>query len=415
VPQALHELLTQAGRPNHLIFQGDAGELTWAAAAEQVAMRAAELSPGQPLAITAGGAAGLIDLLAASTAGALPLLVPAGMTAAEAEAAAEGVAASIPGVVIFTSGTSGRPKAALHHAETLLARVHRAPALADARWLLAYPIAAFAGLQVVLSALANGSTLILAEGDPGRRLAAAAAAGATHISATPTFFRLALATASDQNLDVLCPLQLTLGGEVVDQPVLDALRTRFPSARITHIYASTEMGACFSVHDGRAGFPAAYLAHTEGVRLRIEDGELHIFSPFAMRGYVGGDPQAGWYATGDRVEQVGDRVYFTGRTTERINVGGRKVAPARVEAAVLAVPGVLAVRVSGRPSALAGQIVQAHVVPLPGTDEAALRLAILQTCQQTLQNHEVPRTLRFVASLPQTATGKLARTDPSTP
>ena len=129
-----------------------------------------------------------------------------------------------------------------------------------------------------------------------------------------------------------------------------------------------------------------------------------------MRGYVGQAAHDGdWYRTGDHVQIEGDRVFFGGRAGERINVGGRKVAPARVEEAVLAVPGVAAVRVSGRPSSLAGQLVQAHVVLAPGADEAPVRLAILEHTQKVLQSHEVPRTIRFVPALEQTASGKLFR------
>ena len=430
----IDELFERAD-PHHPVFRGAGGLLTWGEARVEVQRRARALTAGQPVAITAGGREGLLDLLAAGVAGAVPLLgrdddlpvIPEGS-----------------GVVLFTSGTSGKPKAALHRWETLLGRVHQSPSLASSRWLLAYPFTAFAGLQVVLTALANGATLVLAEGDPGARLGIAGVEGATHISATPTFFRLALATASE-GMAAFAPQQLTLGGEVVDQPVLDALRGRFPAARITHIYASTEMGTCFSVHDGRAGFPAAWLeasaAEKESesgglprlsaaeadssarslcfatarsaatpVRLRIDDGELLIKSPFAMRGYVGQAAHDGdWYRTGDHVQIEGDRVFFGGRAGERINVGGRKVAPARVEEAVLAVPGVAAVRVSGRPSSLAGQLVQAHVVLAPGADEAPVRLAILEHTQKVLQSHEVPRTIRFVPALEQTASGKLFR------
>jgi acyl-coenzyme A synthetase/AMP-(fatty) acid ligase len=393
--------LFERAEPHHPVFRGAGGLLTWGEARVEVQRRARALTAGRPVAITAGGREGLLDLLAAGVAGAVPLLgrdddlpvIPEGS-----------------GVVLFTSGTSGKPKAALHRWETLLGRVHQSPSLASSRWLLAYPFTAFAGLQVVLTALANGATLVLAEGDPGARLGVAGAEGATHISATPTFFRLALATASE-GMAAFAPQQLTLGGEVVDQPVLDALRARFPAARITHIYASTEMGTCFSVHDGRAGFPAAWLdSDATPVRLRVEDGELMIKSPFAMRGYVGqAAHDGGWYRTGDHVQIEGDRVFFGGRAGERINVGGRKVAPARVEEAVLAVPGVAAVRVSGRPSSLAGQLVQAHVVLAPGVEAAPVRLAILEHTQKVLQSHEVPRTIRFVPALEQTASGKLFR------
>jgi hypothetical protein len=82
-------------------------------------------------------------------------------------------------------------------------------------------------------------------------------------------------------------IQVTLGGEVVDQQILDSLRRTFPHARIVHIYATTELGRCFSVTDGRAGFPARYLTEptADGVVLGVEDGELVVRSANAMEGY----------------------------------------------------------------------------------------------------------------------------------
>ena len=82
-------------------------------------------------------------------------------------------------------------------------------------------------------------------------------------------------------------MQITLGGEAVDQDLLDRLHAAFPHARLTHIYASTEMGVCFSVRDGKAGFPADYLSDRSlPCQLRIaSDGELEIRSKRAMVGY----------------------------------------------------------------------------------------------------------------------------------
>ena len=103
-------------------------------------------------------------------------------------------------------------------------------------------------------------------------------------------------------------VQITLGGEVVDQPVLDKLRSLYPGARQVHIYATTELGRCFSVSDGLAGFPASYLNAPlpDGTELKVEDEELLIRSPNSMRMYDPLSKQAAsiadWFATGDVVE-----------------------------------------------------------------------------------------------------------------
>ncbi len=101
------------------------------------------------------------------------------------------------------------------------------------------------------------------------------------------------------------------------------------------------MGVCFSVSDGKAGFPASFLSNASlACQLRISDeGELEILSRRAMLGYIdllqqseaGGSSnhfdRAGWFPTGDLVELVGDRVYFVGRKSDTINVGVRQSLP----------------------------------------------------------------------------------------
>ena len=106
----------------------------------------------------------------------------------------------------------------------------------------------------------------------------------TQISATPTFWRSFLMVPSPGRSQLR---QITLGGEAADQATLDRLKAAFPEARITHIYASTEAGVVYAVHDGREGFPSAWLEQPgQGVELRIRDGFLQIKTANAMRGYV---------------------------------------------------------------------------------------------------------------------------------
>ncbi len=318
-----------------------------------------------------------------------------------------------PGLVLYTSGTTGVPKAVLHDWVTLADRIRVRPELDGSRWLLAYSLTAFAGLQVMLHALMNGGTLVVGDDAPGALLALAARERVTHVSATPTFLRFALATAPARAIEDWAPTQITLGGEAVDQPILDGLHRRFPHARISHLYASTEMGACFAVHDRLAGFPSSYLDDPAlEVELRIRDGELWIRSPRRMRTYLGRtghlDPE-GFFATGDQVELRGGRVHFLGRQSERINVGGQKVFPGEVEAVILELPGVRAVRVSGASSSLAGALVCAEVVAGSDVTTEELRAEILRHCRARLAPYKIPRRLAFVSSLEQTASGKLVR------
>ena len=95
-----------------------------------------------------------------------------------------------------------------------------------------------------------------------------------NVSATPTFWRLFTGQSAAPLSDVR---QVTLGGEASTQDLLDRLRTLFPGAIVSQVYATTELGSCFSVTDGRCGFPASLLDDPNRPNaLRIVDGELQI-------------------------------------------------------------------------------------------------------------------------------------------
>jgi acyl-CoA synthetase (AMP-forming)/AMP-acid ligase II len=327
-------------------------------------------------------------------------------------------------VILFTSGTSGQPKPAIHSWNTLSAAVNRDPKYAGRRWLLAYEPTSFAGIQVWLQALLTGGCLcVLDSRDPASVADQLVKERVEFASATPSFWRLLLLSAAREKLAQASLTQITLGGEPVDQPVLDALRSAFPNARITHIYASTEMGVCFSVSDGQAGFPAAYLADQNlPTELRIGNtGELEIRSRRAMLGYLPdstiGVPtaktsapnQSQWFATGDLVERRGDRIYFVGRKSETINVGGMKVYPTDVEQCIRQVPGVQEVRVYSVPSSITGQLVGAEIQPAHNADLVALRSQVLGACRQRLARHQVPTSIKFRDRLPLNESGKVLR------
>ena len=327
-------------------------------------------------------------------------------------------------VILFTSGTSGRPKPAIHSWNTLSAAVNRDPKYAGRRWLLAYEPTSFAGIQVWLQALLTGGCLcVLDSRDPAIVAEQLVYERVEFASATPSFWRLLLLSAAREKLAQAPLTQITLGGESVDQPVLDALRSTFPRARISHIYASTEMGVCFSVSDGQAGFPAAYLTNQNlPTELRIgEAGELEIRSRRAMLGYLpesnSGVPtakssapnQSQWFATGDLVERRGERIYFVGRKSETINVGGMKVYPTDVEQCIRQVPGVQEVRVYSVPSSITGQLVGAEIQPARDIDLVELRNQVLDACRQRLARHQVPTSIQFRAHLPLNDSGKVLR------
>lgn len=302
--------------------------------------------------------------------------------------------------LVLTTGTTGAPRAARHDWWSLV-RAIDLPTMrsgAGQRWLLAYGMNQFGGLQILLHVVNVAATLVATEEfTPKSGLAAMRDHGVTHASATPTYWRFVLAELAADGRNAPDLRQITLGGEATSEQLLAALERAFAGARITQIYGANEFGKNRSVRDTSTGLPLTTLTEDDDIQLKVEDGELWVKSAYAMRGYYGEEPldPDEWRRTGDLVEVVGDRVFFRGRTSDVINVGGVKVHPLPVEDRITVVPGVQMARVYGRPNALTGAIVAVEVVAEPGHDAETIDAAIRAACAD-LPPASRPRSIRFV-------------------
>jgi acyl-CoA synthetase (AMP-forming)/AMP-acid ligase II len=322
--------------------------------------------------------------------------------------------------VLLTSGTIGMPKMVMHDLASLTAAVTVAsPADGAAVWGTFYDIRRYGGLQIFLRAVLGGASLVLSSaGEPvASHLARLAKCGVTHLSGTPSHWRRAMTAPA---LRAIAPRYVRLSGEIADQAILDGLGMVFPRAGIGHAYASTEAGVAFDVNDGRAGFPAAFVAEIRGgVEMKVLDGSLHIRSPRTASCYLGTGQAAlrnddGFVDTGDIVEQRGDRYYFAGRRGGIINVGGLKIHPEEIEAVINRHPQVRMSLVRPKHSPVTGSIVVADVVLKSEQDcvraqQIEVSNGILKLCREALPRHKVPAAISFVPTLEVAVTGKLAR------
>lgn len=332
--------------------------------------------------------------------------------------------------VLFTSGTTGRPKMVVHTLDSLAgpavgqpplgSQPHEAPV-----WSTFYDTRRYGGLQILLRALLGGGSMVFSDAEREGAavadfLARAGKAGVTHISGTPSHWRRVLMSG---HAGRIAPHYVRLSGEVADQTILDQLRATYPNAQVAHAFASTEAGVAFDVPDGLTGFPAEWVGDpARAAELRVVDGTLRIRSSRVAARMLGREDTAappladadGFVDTGDLVELRDGRWRFAGRREGVINVGGQKVFPEEVEAAVNACPGVLMSRAAAKHSPITGAVVVAEVVPRdgevpPGPAADALRAAVLEGCRRLLAPHKVPALVRFVPRLELTPAGKLAR------
>ena len=298
---------------------------------------------------------------------------------------------------IFTSGTTGRPKKVSHPLKNLIKAVKRSPKHADDVWGFAYNPTHMAGLQVFFQAAINRNPIINLFGHPPEVVEDRIQRfSITHLSATPTFFRLLLRRGSTFPM----VQRVSFGGERFDPELQARLEAVFPNARIRNIYASTEAGTLL-IADGEIFSPGPHARD----KLKIVNGELHV-----RREELGlFQFEDEWYPTGDQVEVLSEdplTFRFLQRLSEEINVGGYKVNPYEVECILRSHPSVLEARVSGKKNPVLGNLLIADVAVEGQPPEEREIRAFLET---RLQPHKIPRLIHFVDSIQQTRTGKLQR------
>ncbi|TXC71078.1 acyl--CoA ligase [Sphingomonas ginsenosidivorax] len=335
-----------------------------------------------------------------------------------------------PGVIIFTSGTSGKPKAVVLSHRALLSNLqmllvmskrlpHQSPSPDVA--LHTGPLFHIGGAQAMLRAVTVGNTLVMPRGrfDPGELLELVETWKINRWSAVPTMISRVLEHPGIGSRDLSSLKAVTLGGALLHPDLQQRIRTGLPGAeaRIATGYGLSENGGqATAASDGdtvrRPGTSGRALPLTEVKivpRAGLPDGEIVIRAPTQMSEYYGVAETPidaeGWLATGDLGKLDDDGyLWITGRSKELIIRGGENVAPAAVERALVAAPAVREAVVFGLPHADLGEEVAAVVVIEPGASQDAIRQAV----RATLASFSVPSWWRFQEdALPVNATGKI--------
>ena len=321
--------------------------------------------------------------------------------------------------VLFTSGTTGLPKLAVHTLKSLTGAIQpNRQGGEEVIWSTFYDIRRYGGLQIFLRAALTGSSLVLSttQQSTAEFLEHAAVNQVTHISGTPSHWRRALMSPTAK---LLQPRYVRLSGEIADQGILNHLRSFYPNARMSHAFASTEAGVAFEVNDDTAGFPAGILESTPDVEMKVEDGTLRIRSARTASRYLGMGASAlkdedGYVDTRDVVELQDGRYYFAGRRDGAINVGGLKVFPEEIESVINRHPEVHMSLVRTRKSSVTGALVVADVMLKPTAtmtdrDINAIQNDILSLCRSNLSSHKVPAMISFVPDFNVAESGKVMR------
>jgi acyl-coenzyme A synthetase/AMP-(fatty) acid ligase len=322
-----------------------------------------------------------------------------------------------PALVIFTSGTSGEPKAVLHGQRYLFGQALQAEHWLDARpgelvWCTAAAGWSKSARNTFIAPWLRGARALLhdARFDPAERLDIVEREDVDVLCMAPTEYRVIARRAT------LRPVGLrtaVAAGEALNAEIVDTWRDE-AGVLVRDGYGQTETGAATGMGPGAQARPGSMGRSLPGVALDVRDGQLHLdpatLPTFFLR-YLGQEPHEGWWPTGDLVD-VDDEGYlwFRGRADDVIVSAGYRIGPTEVEGALASHPAVLDAAVVGAPDAERGEVVRAVVVLRDGW-AAGPEVAV------TLQDHvkretapyKYPRIVDFAAELPRTASGKLRR------
>ncbi len=304
----------------------------------------------------------------------------------------------VSGLVLFTSGSSGLPKAAVHDFSKLLSKFSsRRPAFRTVNFLL---FDHWGGLNTLFHVLCNGGTVIFLENRRPEYVCALIEKFKVELlPASPTFLKMLLVSRAFELYSLQSLKIISYGAEPMPESLLQSLNKIFPHVRFQQTYGLIELGVLRSQSLDNDSLWVKVGGN--GYETRVVDGILQIKAESAMLGYLNAiSPftDDGWFITGDMVEVSGDYYKILGRKSELINVGGEKVFPQEVENVILEIPGINDVLVYSESNPLVGNIVCAKVSSSKNLTRAEVVKLIKQHCRTRLEAFKVPVKIELVDS-----------------
>jgi acyl-coenzyme A synthetase/AMP-(fatty) acid ligase len=302
-----------------------------------------------------------------------------------------------PGLILFSSGSSGQPKAILHSLPRLLEKF-RYPGHGY-RSVAVLLFDHVGGFNTLMYTLANLGCLV-APGD--RSVTEVCRAIEKHkadlLPTSPSFLNLLLLAGAHEQFDLSSLKLITYGTEVMPERTLEALNRVFPGVRLHQTYGLSELGILRS----KSASNQSLLVKVGGedYETKVVDGTLRVRAKCSMVGYLNAPSpfdEDGWFNTGDEVIQDGEYYRILGRQSDVINVGGLKVHPTEVEKVIGDLPGIADVSVSGEQNLLLGQIVVATVQMHVPVSPVELRRRIAEHCRGRLQPFMIPTKVKVVS------------------
>ena len=297
------------------------------------------------------------------------------------------------GLVLFSTGTTGRPKAILHDLTVFLKRFETPrPTLKTLNFLLFDHIG---GLNTLLHTLFNKGTVVAPKSRSVEHILETCKEHQIEVlPTTPTFLRMMLMSGLIPDRITESLKIITYGTERMDQPTLDALCKLLPNIDFRQTFGMSELGIVRVKSEARNSL--FMRVGGEGIETRVVDSVLEIRSKMRMLGYLNAESpfdEDGWYNTKDIVEVRNGYYRITGRTSEVINVGGLKFMASEVERVALQFEDVELAKAEGKSNPITGEHVELTVQSTLDNDIDKHNFKAYLSSQ--LPNHMLPKRIKF--------------------
>jgi len=316
-----------------------------------------------------------------------------------------------PGLVLFSSGSTGKSKASLSDFSSILNKFKVSRhSLRTIAFLLFDHIG---GINTLLYTLSNAGCVVAVNNrSPEGVLSSIEKYKVELLPTSPTFINLVLLSEAYKRYNLSSLKTITYGTEPMPESTLKRLHELFPNIQLKQTYGLSELGILRSKSKGSDSLWVK--VGGEDFQTRIIDGLLEVKAKSAMLGYLNAPSpftEDGWFKTGDSVLTDGEYIKILGRESEIINVGGEKVYPTEVESVIQNIDNVAEVTVYGKKNAITGNMVCAKVRLVKQEDPKVFSAMLKKYCRKKLQPFKVPVKVEIVDKQQYSQRFKKSRAD----
>ncbi len=303
-----------------------------------------------------------------------------------------------PGIILFSSGTTGVPKGMVYDFNIILNKYKISKSSFISIPFLLFDH--FGGVNTILGILSSGGTAVsVADRSPNSICSSISQYKVELLPATPSFLNQLIIGGFLNKYDLSSIKIITYGTEPMSEHLLKKINLSLPNVKFLQTYGLSEVGVLSTKSKSN---DSLWIKLTgDGYSFKVINNTLHIRSNFGMLGYLNMDSpfdSEGYFDTQDQVVVDGEYFKILGRVSDVINVAGLKVYPSEVEDVILNVDGVNDVNVFSELNALLGSIVVALVQIDNLSDADSIKISIRKKCLASLEKFKVPQKIKFTTS-----------------